>query len=403
MVINSQFTYLWLGQTLSQLATNLSIFFIGFFLYKKTSSNILVSLTLLTFLIPSSLSSFLAGVVVSRMGKKWVLFLSNLLRSLIILLMFFLERNIIYLYLLMFFLALVAQFFSPAESSIIPQLVPKNRLITANAYFSITSNLTLVAAIFLSPLFFKFYGFKALLLVFAMFILSAVCIYLLRLSEPLFYTNFNQPVNGLLKKFQYHVSLIFKKFLKNNKINRNFFNILLFQIVIFILIALAPGFADKVLRIPVEDLSFLIVFPVTVGFILGSFAISFLKKIEQNKLIRFCFFSVSFLFFAIFVESQLIKTSSSFFNLVNFFLLLGFGFFAQLVVITSYANLQKKTEKSEIAGYFGLLNAFVNLASIIPVLLSGILSDMFGVDKVVFLLGLIFLTLTARSFYSLQS
>jgi MFS family permease len=129
---------------------------------------------------------------------------------------------------------------------------------------------------------------------------------------------------------------------------------------------------------------------------LGSFAIRFLKKIEQNKLIRLSFFAISFAFLVIFITSQFTDANSSFFNLLNFFLLLGFGFFSELVIIRAYANLQKETKKGERAGYFGLLNAFISITSIIPVLLSGVLSDIFGVDKIVLLLALMFLGLVVR-------
>jgi len=78
-------------------------------------------------------------------------------------------------------------------------------------------------------------------------------------------------------------------------------------------------------------------------------------------------------------------------------LLIGFGFFSELVVVTAYAGLQKETRMGERAGYFGLLNGFISLASVVPILLSGILSDVFGVDKIVLLLALVFLGLVVRS------
>ena len=395
MFINSQFTCLWLAQTLSQIATNTLVFFIGFFIYKKTTSNIAVSLTLLAFLIPSFLSSILAGVTVSRMGKKWVLFLSNIFRALIVFLMFFAEKNFFCLYILMFFLALTAQFFAPAESSIIPQVVPKDKLITANAYFSTTGNLALIVGVLLSPILFKLFAYKTLFFILFMFLGAAASIYFLRLEEPLFYTNFKQSVNGLAKKFHYHLSFIIGNFVKDKKINQNVFYIILFQVTIFILITLAPGFADKILRVPIEDLSFLIIFPTTIGFIMAAFVIRWFKKIKEKVLIKRSFLGISLIFLAIFLTSQL-KTRA-FLNLLNFFLLAIFGFLSELVVVTAYANLQKETKVGERAGYFGLLNAFISITSIIPVLLSGVLSDMFGVDKIVLLLALVFLGLVVKN------
>ncbi|MBM4177665.1 MFS transporter, partial [Candidatus Gribaldobacteria bacterium] len=301
MFINSQFTCLWLAQTLSQIATNTLVFFIGFFIYKKTTSNIAVSLTLLTFLIPSFLSSVLAGVMVSRMGKKWVLFLSNIFRALIVFLMFFAEKNYLYLYILLFLLALTAQFFTPAESSIIPQVVPKYKLIAANAYFSTTVNLTVIIAVFLSPLLFKLFAYKTIFFIFLMFISSAVSIYFLKMKEPLFYTNFKQPLNNLMKKFNHHLLFIIKKFIKDKKINQNVFYIILFRIVMFILIAAVPGFADKILQVPIEDLSFFIIFPTTVGFIIGACVLHWFKKIEEKVLVRWSFLAIGLIFLIVFL------------------------------------------------------------------------------------------------------
>jgi len=368
-----------------------------------------VSLTLLAFIIPSLVSSVLAGVVVCRMGKKWVLFLSNLFRAVIVFLMFFAEKNFFYLYGLIFLMALTAQFFAPAESSIIPQLVPKDKLITANAYFSTTGNLTLIAGVFLSPILFKLFAYKTVFFIFFMFLTAAASIYFLRLKEPLFYTNFKQPIEGLVKKFQYHLSFIIKNFIKDKKINQNVFYIILLQVVLFVLITLAPGFADKILQAPIEDLSFLIIFPTAVGFVMAAFVIPWFKKIKEKALIRGSFFGIGLVFLAIFAISQITRTNFSFLNglkFLNFFLLICFGFFSELVIVIAYAGLQKETRVGKRAGYFGLLNAFVNLASIIPILLSGILSDMFGVDKIVLLLGLVFLGLSvtqSRFVYSCKN
>lgn len=389
MFINKQFRNLWISQTLSQLATNILLFFISFFIYKQTASNTAVSFVLLTFLIPSFFSSVVAGVVVNRMGKKWVLFLANFVRAIIVLFILFSERNIFGLYILIFVLALTTQFFAPAESAIIPKLVPKEKLIQANAFFSTTINLTLIIGFLISPILFKILGFNAVFIIFFIYAASAFAIHFIKLEEPLFYTNLNQPFRALVQKFNSSLKMMFINFIKDKNIGGNIVNIIFLQIVMFILIAVSPGFADRVLRIPVEDLSFLIVLPAALGFLLASIFIQKFTNIREKALIFRSHFISSLIFFTIFIISQFHERL--FFNLLNFGLLIGFGFFAGLVMILAYTNLQRQTTEEDRAGYFGLLNGFISLASAIPVLLSGLLSDFFGTDKIIFAVALLFL------------
>lgn len=388
MLHNRSFLYLWTAQILSQFATHILLFFITFFIYKKTASNTAVSIGLLVYLLPSFISSIFAGVVVDRMGKKWILFFTTVLRAFFVFLMFFTEGNIIYLYVLICLLAFTTQFFTPAESSIIPKIVSRNQLVAANAYSATSMNLSLIGGFLISPFFFKFFGFNTIFFIFGAYALSALILYFLPIQEPVFYTNFKQPMGGLIKKFFMHLIFTIKNFVKDKTINRCVSTIVFFHVVFFILIASSPGFADKILKIPVEDLSFLMVFPIALGFLIASFAVNRIKKNNENKIQQRFFILCGFIFFSIFIISQF--HSRSFFNLLNFLLLAGFGFSSGIIIIIAYTHLQKATIDERRAGHFGLLNAFINAASVIPVFFSGVLSDVFGVDKIVLILALIF-------------
>ncbi|HLL60582.1 MAG TPA: hypothetical protein VK338_02605, partial [Candidatus Nitrosocosmicus sp.] len=164
--------------------------------------------------------------------------------------------------------------------------------------------------------------------------------------------------------------------------------------VMFVLISLAPGFADKILKIPVEDLSFLIVFPTAIGFLISSVLISRAKQINENLYTKVSLWSLGFVFLFIFLLSQF--KSRVILNDLNFIALVLFGFFSGAVVILAYANLQKSNSDEGRAGYFGILNALVSLASIIPVMLSGFLSDFFGVDKIIIVVSIVFFFIAFR-------
>lgn len=390
MFINRSFFYLWVAQAISQFATNILLFFITFFIYKKTSSNIAVSAGLLVYLIPSFVSSMAAGVIVDRMGKKWILFVTTVCRAAFVFLMFLTAGNIVFVYVLIFLLAITTQFFTPAESSIIPHLVPLGRLVAANAYFAGTINVSLIAGFLLSPFFFKLFGFHTVVIISAAYAVSSAIIFLLPIEEPFFYTNFRQPMTAIVKKFIRHVSFIVKNFIRDKTINHCVCIIVMLQSVFFVLIAASPGFADKILKIPVEDLSFLIIFPTALGFLIASLVVGRMKKNDAPSLQFSSFMACGVVFITVFALAQLQEMMM--FTLLNFFLFMVFGFFSGLVMIAAYADLQKNTTHSRRAGYFGILNAFINLGSAIPVFLSGILSDVFGVDKIALILAMVFLS-----------
>lgn len=392
---NRSFLYLWIAQGLSQLANNVLLFFITFFIYKKTNSNIAISIVLLVYLLPSFISSILAGVIVDRMGKKWILFFTMLLRAFFVFLMFFSAHNVMYLYIFICLLALTTQFFTPAESSIMPKLVPRDKLIEANAYFASTINLSLIGGFLLSSFLFKFFGFNTLFFIFGAYMVSTVILYFLPTKEKIFYTNFKQPLIALIKKFSIHLSLVIKDFVRDKTINRCVFSIVFLQVVFFILIASSPGFADKILKIPVEDLSFLIIFPIALGFIAASGMVNTIERAYKDVDVSRLFFILCGSFFLlIFIISQF--HSRSFFNFLNFIFFAGFGFSSGMIMIVSYANLQKATGEERRAGYFGLLNALINIVSAIPVFFSGIVSDVFGVDKIVIVLAIVFFIVSFR-------
>lgn len=397
MFINKQFTSLWISQTLSQIATNIVLFYVTFVIYTKTLSNSSVSLVVLIFIIPSFVSSIIAGVLVARTGKKWVLFITNLIRACIVSPLLWTNQESSFLYLMLFLLAFTTQFFTPAESSLIPTIVPSSKLVSANAYFSSTINITLIVGFLISPLLIKLIGDTIIYIVIVCYIVAALLILSIQTSEPFIYTNFSQPIQNLFKKFFMYFGHVFSASYQNVRIKKRIFTISLFQVVLFVLVALAPGFAHRILRVGVEDVSFLVVFPTALGFFTASLHLQRSKKIIDERSLRYSTYGfTAFICFTIFIVSQV--HVGKIIHLLLFLLLFGFGLFNGRLIIYSYASIQKDSNSVDRAKYFGLLNAYTNLASAIPVVLSGYLSDVLGIDKVILLLSFFFMYMWRREY-----
>jgi MFS family permease len=109
-----------------------------------TGSTVQIGVTILAFTLPGVIFSPVAGVVVDRLPKRWVMVISNLTRVLLalsyVLVLQFLRGpwQLLAFYSITFLTASLAQFFSPAEQATIPLLVGVDHLIPANALFTLT-------------------------------------------------------------------------------------------------------------------------------------------------------------------------------------------------------------------------------------------------------------------------
>ena len=141
---NSNFVKLWTAQILSQTAQQIVNFALLLQVARITASSTAVSGIIICFTIPAILFAAIAGVFVERNSKKVMLILTNVLRGVMVLGYLFINPDwgvgavlpIIYIITLLF--SAVSQFFNPAEASMIPLMVKKKELISANSLFNLT-------------------------------------------------------------------------------------------------------------------------------------------------------------------------------------------------------------------------------------------------------------------------
>ncbi|MCL6649382.1 MAG: MFS transporter, partial [Chloroflexi bacterium] len=141
---NPDFLVLWIAQAISQTVQNLTFFTLMVAVEERTHSSAHMSALVLSTVLPAVLFGVASGVLIDRWNKKWVLIATNGLRALAVLGYLFLEQQPVLFYLLNFAFMTISQFFLPAEAAMIPRLVARDRLITANGLFNITFNLSQV-------------------------------------------------------------------------------------------------------------------------------------------------------------------------------------------------------------------------------------------------------------------
>jgi len=168
---NRNFVRLWAAQVVSFTAENANHLALMVLAEERTHASMPVALVVLSFSLPAVLWSMAAGAIVDRLDRRWVLVVSNVLRSFLAL-GYLLAHRLLPdswllpgIYVLTFALSSVGQFFGPAEAAIIPHLVGVERLLQANSLTSLTILGTQgVGFVLLGPLLIKLGGVEAVYL-----------------------------------------------------------------------------------------------------------------------------------------------------------------------------------------------------------------------------------------------
>jgi MFS family permease len=133
---NRDFLALWLGQIVSQIGDSFTFLALLITVNRLTGSTVAMGLMMVSLTLPQLLFSFLAGVVVDRVDRKWVMIVSDLLRGVCVLafLTVHTAEQVYVFYIVGFLLSSVGVFFSPAKTAMIPRIIKDDqRLLSANA------------------------------------------------------------------------------------------------------------------------------------------------------------------------------------------------------------------------------------------------------------------------------
>ena len=401
---NADFRNLWLSQLISQTFLNVLIFSQLLRVYELTRSNIAVAILVLTIGIPNLFFGALAGVLVDRWDKKVVMFFAQFIRVFAIIAFIISSESVAWIYTLMFIISCVTQFWAPAEVSTIPQIIKGPKLLTANSVFTLTFFTTVIIGnILAGPILANLGAHNTYYVISAAFLLATAFVIRLpgpslkeliyswttQLNKSDFERLFNrQLLNEIRQEFRVGID-----FIKNNKkIARAIFFLGASQTLIASLSAIAPGFADKIIGIKTTDTSLLVMLPAALGMVLGALVVGqfFIKANRQLLIgtgILVCAFSL-LIFSQVSLIAKYILISKV---ILSFVILLGLGVGNAFLDIPANTILQENTTEKIRSRIYGVLTAFVGAASVLPIILAGVLSDIVGVDRVVFGLGLLVL------------
>ena len=417
LVHNHNFSRLWSAQILSQIAQQLLNFALivrVFDLAQGTRlANISVALVVLSFGVPSIFFAAAAGVYVDHWNRKVVLVTANIIRGLLVLGYLVVERNLALVLILTFLISATTQFFAPAEAASIPVLVDQRHLLRANSLFVFTMYASFIVG----------YG------------LAAPVIALLGPSSPYFLTSLMFLIAGLLvvrlpsMRAVTHTQVRFQQLLastwheifqnwrlirKDRNLSFPILQLTISQAMVGVVLALAPALSLALLHRQLQSASQFLIIPAGLGMVIGVVIIGELARrfskvaiitrgmalaagalmalgivgiIEQALYYHYPFDDISLpMIVALFVA-------------VLVFIL---GLMNGLLSIAAQTLLQEHTTDASRGKIFGALNMMINIAATLPILFAGILADLFGVARVVTLLGVVLLAFGLAQIYWLR-
>jgi MFS family permease len=164
-------------------------------------------------LLPMVIISPFAGVVIDRIDRRTVLIASDVLRSFTVLCFLIVEsrEDLWLVYVLIFFEVALTGFFEPARSAILPSIVAKNHLVTANALSGATWSIMLALGAAIGGFVVSLFGIRTAFIFDALtYFLSAW--FIIKISYPNTKTkksnkkNNSSGVKGLMEGVHYIIS-----------------------------------------------------------------------------------------------------------------------------------------------------------------------------------------------------
>jgi MFS family permease len=418
---NRPFLLLWLAQAATQIGGNMVIFGLTVIISKSTGSTTAVSALILTFLLPAVLFSALAGVFVDRLDRRLVLIFTNVLRGLAFIAMFFGGTNLAVIYLLNIIVSTITVFFAPAEAAMIPKLVPRAQLLSANGIFTLTLNAAFALGFTLvGPLIVKIFGAPALLVVVAaLYFVAAGFCSTLPSAPPAESVVGPTGARRRVREAENAVGSVLTQlgegltYIRNHReIRWSLIYLGIAASLVGVLGVLGPNFAQKTLGLGPEDFV-VVVLPLGVGIVMGILLLNaYGRLIPRRRVIEGGLIALGIFLAAMalsgrissFLGNTATRTGVDLSLLTSLLsIVVGVAFFAGIayaaVAIPAQTQLQEDLPEDVRGRVFGVLNMLVSVASFLPILVVGPIADLLGTTIVLVVVAILIVGSGLASIY----
>jgi MFS family permease len=396
---NRPFLLLWLSQLFTQVGANMVMYALMVVIQLATQSSTAVSLLILTFLGPAVIFSAVAGVFVDRVDRRIILVVTNVLRGAAILAIFLAGSFLPAILLLSAALSTITVFFAPAEAAMIPVVVPRGQLLSANGVFTLTLNAAFaIGFALLGPLLGALFGPEGVIvIVAACYLLAAAFCWTLPSAPPGLLTvgamadvvgESAAQMGSTLAQFREGIAFI----RETPKVRWSLVYLGIAASLVGVLAVVGSTFAQKVLGLDPNNL-IVIILPLGFGIVTGILLLNnFGHVAPRRRIIEAGLIALGILLALLAVVVPVARFLQGAANQVgiealeNLTSLLGIveaialvaGIAYASVAIPSQTQLQEDIPPETRGRVFGILNMLVSTASFLPLLIAGPLLDTVG-------------------------
>lgn len=389
LIKNKSFVRLWVSQVISQICLNTLSFLILIRLFEQTGSTIATSFVWVAYALPAIIIGPIGAVSSDIFNKKKLLMFTNLSQAITIaLLALFYHRFIYFSYAAVFIYSFFNQFYVPAEAATLPNIVSKKRLPQANSLFFVTVQSGFVVGFVFAGLLYNVVGFGTTLLIAALGLV--VAFFSVSMLPEL------KPLEHIPKDFEKGVGAFFTeivggyRFIKNNSTILFPFALLIgLQVSLSILVVTLPVLAAEIVQVRPSLAGLIIGGPAALGAVTGTVLVSkFLsRRIRKRRIIEVSLFCLAL---SILTLSSLVTALPFWLGrtlaILSFFVA-GLSYVGGLIPTITY--LQEVTPRDLLGRVFGNIWFITTVATVIPVLFSATITEIFGVNLMLDVLGIL--------------
>jgi len=401
---NGPFLRLWLSQAATQIGGNMVLFGLTVIVVDSTHSKTAVGLLILSFLVPAVAFSAVAGVYVDQFDRRLILIATNVLRGAAFVGLFLVGSNFLLILLLNTLVSTVTVFFAPAEAAMIPQVVPRQRLLAANGVFTLTLNAAFALGFaLLGPLVVNLANPEAVIVVVAVlyFLAAAFCFALPPSPPPASETpDGPHPIGETQRAVESTIAQLREglAFIRSNHpIAWSLLYLGITASLIGVLGVLGPDFAETALGLAAKDFA-VVVLPLGGGIVMGILLLNaYGKYLPRRRVIEGGLITLGVALAALSVAGpisrflQRVDAASRLVDLSSITSLLGIVVFIAFlagiayaaVAIPSQTQLQEDLPEDVRGRVFGVLNMLVSTASFVPIIVVGTIADFIGTAAVI--------------------
>jgi MFS family permease len=395
------FRMLSFSRFLSRVAHNALNFALVLLIVEETERALMSALLVLALVIPSTVAGIAAGAAADVFPKRLQIFTADLMRAAACIAFAMQESSVAGYFTIAIVLATITQFASSAEGAILPAIVQRHDLARANALgHAITGVAQIVGFMILTPLMLRLFNSPDLLFYSAAVLFVSAGLYALFIGRQ--QRSAREELGGLARDPWYAAG--WREMRRDYRVFHAAVELTVIAASLIILGGLIPTYITDVLDLPVE-VGVVVLLPAALGVALGLQLANFLsRRIPVVVLSRTGFIGfVAFLFLVSFVEQEAEFIGGyGAFSWLNSVKIGSFdsagvlaatfvaplGFFYALVAVASQTVLNDMVPLHLQGRVLATQGAMAAIASSIPVLIAGALTDLTGVTFVMALLAL---------------